>query len=84
MQPRLVEGADNMQIGFLVFGILALLVRIGSALATVGVSTGRNAAGLGIRTMTDAAAATLAFWAIGAALLWGEQIASLLIMIGLE
>ena len=58
-----------MTLWLIVFGVMAVLVRFGLALLTAG-TVDRPAAVLG-RAAVESAAALLAFWAIGAPLLFG-------------
>jgi ammonium transporter, Amt family len=50
-------------------GMGALLVRLGFALNAIGHSRAKNSAGIAMRSLAEMAAATLAFWVIGAAIL---------------
>ncbi len=58
-----------MQIWLLAFGAVALTARLGMTVSVVGGCRAKNGVGQVGRTLTDVAAAVLAFWAIGAALL---------------
>ena len=51
----------------------ALLVRVGQALYATGLSRSKNAAGAAARGLFDVCAVTLAFWAVGAALLFQQH-----------
>jgi Amt family ammonium transporter len=53
----------------MIFGILALLLRVGFALHTSGSLRSKNAAGAILRLTADTAFSTVAFWAVGAAIL---------------
>jgi ammonium transporter, Amt family len=53
----------------MIFGILALLLRVGFAMQASGSLRSKNAAGAILRITADTAFSTLAFWAIGAAIL---------------
>ena len=57
----------------IVLGAGALLVRVGQALYATGLSRSKNAAGGATRSLFDACAATLAFWLVGAALLFQQH-----------
>src|SRR5687768_13358813 len=52
----------------ILFAAAALLVRVGYACFAAGLSRSKNAAGAVLRQTIDLCVATLAFWAIGAAL----------------
>lgn len=54
-------------------GVGAMLVRVGVALYACGQSRSKNAAGAVVRTLCDLCVASLAFWALGAAVLLQEQ-----------
>src|SRR3954466_12238309 len=56
-----------------VLGAGALLVRAGQALYATGLSRSKNAAGAAARTLFDLCAVTLAFWAVGAAILFQQR-----------
>lgn len=51
-------------------GAGALLVRVGQALYATGLSRSKNSAGAVTRSLFDLCAASLAFWAVGAAILF--------------
>ncbi len=51
---------------------LSLLVRVGMAWYATGLSRSKNAAGAVLRNVLDFSVATLAFWAIGAAIFAGD------------
>jgi Amt family ammonium transporter len=53
----------------ILFGALALLVRVGMAWYATGLSRSKNAAGAVLRNVLDFCLATLAFWAFGAAIM---------------
>src|ERR1039458_2865014 len=53
----------------MIFGILALLLRVGFALHASGSLRSKNAAGAILRITADTAFSTVAFWAVGAAIL---------------
>jgi Amt family ammonium transporter len=57
----------------ILLGAGALLVRVGQALYAMGLSRSKNAAGAATRGLFDACAAVLAFWLIGAALLFQQR-----------
>lgn len=61
---------DLMSLSLVALGAAALLVRVGLALYLAGSSRSKNAAGAVLRTVCDLCAATLAFWAVGAAVLF--------------
>lgn len=54
-------------------GAACLLVRLGQALYGVGVIRAKNAAGAVLRAVCDVCGASLAFWAVGAALLTNDR-----------
>jgi Amt family ammonium transporter len=54
----------------IIFGIGTLLLRAGFALQVSGSLRSKNAAAMIVRTIADTAAAALAFWAFGAAILF--------------
>lgn len=56
----------------ILFGGLALLVRVGLAWYAIGLSRSKNAAGAVVRNVLDFCVATLAFWAVGAAIFAGD------------
>lgn len=58
------------QVLIVVLGAAALLARGGQALYAAGLSRSKNSAGAVLRTACDFCAATLAYWAVGAALLF--------------
>lgn len=51
-------------------GAGALLVRVGQALYATGLSRSKNSAGAATRSLFDLCAASMAFWAVGAAILF--------------
>ena len=55
----------------LVFACMALLLRVGWGWYTAGLTRSKNAGAMAVRNLADIAMATLAFWAIGAAILNG-------------
>jgi ammonium transporter, Amt family len=57
----------------MILGSLALLVRVGMAWYATGLSRSKNAAGAVLRNVLDFCVATLAFWAIGAAVCFGDR-----------
>src|SRR5687767_5146343 len=57
----------------IVLGAAALLVRVGQALYATGLSRSKNAAGAATRSLFDLCAATLAFWALGGAILFQQH-----------
>jgi Amt family ammonium transporter len=57
----------------IVLGAGALLARVGQALYATGLSRSKNAAGAVARSLFDLCSATLAFWAIGAAILLQQR-----------
>lgn len=57
----------------LILASLAMLVRVGTALAATGLARAKNAAAAVLRSAIEIAAATLGFWAIGAAILLAGQ-----------
>src|SRR5688572_31031308 len=57
----------------IVLGAGALLVRVGQALYATGLSRSKNSAGAAARSLFDLCAATLAFGAIGAAILFQQH-----------
>ncbi|HEV2295698.1 MAG TPA: hypothetical protein VGR35_17760 [Tepidisphaeraceae bacterium] len=56
----------------ILFGCLALLVRVGFAWYATGLARSKNAAGAVLRNVLDFSVATLAFWAVGAAIFAGD------------
>src|SRR3954469_9433280 len=54
-------------------GAGARLVRAGQALYATGLSRSKNAAGAAARGLFDLCAVTLAFWAVGAAVLFQQR-----------
>src|SRR5215217_7272515 len=50
--------------------VVALLVRVGLGLYLAGLSRSKNSAGAVLRSVCDLCVATLAFWAVGAAILF--------------
>ncbi len=56
----------------ILFGSLALLVRVGLAWYATGLARSKNAAGAVLRNLLDFCMATLAFWAVGAAIFAGD------------
>jgi Amt family ammonium transporter len=52
----------------IIFGVLALLVRVGMAWYATGLSRSKNAAAAVLRNVLDFCVATLGFWACGAAI----------------
>lgn len=50
-------------------GAALMLVRVGQLLYATGLCRSKNAAGMAVRLVADFCAATLAFWAVGAAIL---------------
>jgi Amt family ammonium transporter len=54
----------------ILLGAGALLARVGQALYATGLSRSKNAAGTATRSLFDLCAAALAFWAVGAAILF--------------
>src|SRR5688572_13709147 len=54
----------------IVLGAAALLVRVGQTLYAMGLSRSKNSAGAATRSLFDLCAASLAFWAVGAAILF--------------
>ena len=57
----------------ILLGAGILVARVGQALYAIGVSRSKNAAGAAARSMFDLCAATLAFWAVGAAILFQQD-----------
>ncbi|CAA9412801.1 MAG: Ammonium transporter [uncultured Phycisphaerae bacterium] len=57
----------------IVLGAAALLVRVGQALYATGLGRSKNAAGAATRSLFDLCAAALAFWAVGAAILFQQH-----------
>ena len=53
--------------------VLALLVRVGLALYLAGLSRSRHSAGAVLRAVCDLCVATLAFWAVGAGILFQNR-----------
>ena len=53
----------------IVLATLALMVRAGQVLAGIGMSRAKSAASAGARGLVDVCVATIAFWAVGAAIL---------------
>src|SRR4051812_38613619 len=47
-----------------------LLIRVGQAMYATGTSRSKNAAGAVLRSLCDLCVATLAFWAVGAAIMF--------------
>jgi Amt family ammonium transporter len=68
---------DSEEIGMvellIVLGASALLVRVGQALYATGLSRSKNSAGAAARSLFDLCAATLAFGAVGAAILFQQH-----------
>ena len=57
----------------MILGSVALLVRVGMGWYATGLSRSKNAAGAVLRNVLDFCVATLAFWAIGAAVCFGDR-----------
>ncbi len=57
----------------MLLGAVALLARVGMAWYATGLSRSKNAAGAVLRNVLDFCVATLAFWAIGAAVCFGDR-----------
>jgi len=57
----------------MLLGSVALLVRVGMGWYATGLSRSKNAAGAVLRNVLDFCVATLAFWAIGAAVCFGDR-----------
>ena len=57
----------------MLLGAVALLVRVGMGWYATGLSRSKNAAGAVLRNVLDFCVATLAFWAIGAAVCFGDR-----------
>src|SRR4051812_13783106 len=55
---------------FILYGIGALLLRLGMAIHAAGMVRSKNSCSILIRSITDICITTLAFWAIGAAILF--------------
>src|SRR5882724_87579 len=58
-----------MAIWMVIFGVAALLLRVGFALQGAGLVRSKNAAGAVLRITADTAVSAIAFWAVGAAIL---------------
>lgn len=56
-----------------VLGAGALLVRVGQALYAIGLGRSKNSAGAATRSLFDLCTAALAFWAMGAAILFQQH-----------
>jgi ammonium transporter, Amt family len=63
---------DDVPIAMLL-GSIALLARVGLAWYATGLSRSKNAAGAVLRNVLDFCVAALAFWAIGAAVCFGDR-----------
>src|SRR6266542_2856192 len=57
----------------IVLSSIALLIRVGMGLYATGSSRSKNAAGAMLRSVLDITVATLAFWTIGAAILFQDD-----------
>lgn len=57
----------------LLFGAALLVMRVGQVLYAVGLSRSKNAAAAAMRGVADLCAAVLAFWALGAAILFQDH-----------
>ena len=55
---------------FILYGIGALLLRVGMAIQASAMSRSKNSCSTLVRSIADICVATLAFWAVGAAVLW--------------
>ena len=63
---------ERAEITLLLLGCMALLVPVGFAAHASGASRSKNATSSLVRSVVQMAVATLAFWAIGAAIVMGE------------
>jgi ammonia channel protein AmtB len=57
----------------ILLGAGALLARVGQAVYATGLSRSKNAAGAATRSLFDLCVAALAFWAVGAAILFQQH-----------
>src|SRR5262245_57773884 len=61
-----------MGLWLILCGVGALVVRIGAAIYQAGAVRSKNSAGMMLRSVADICVASLAFWAIGAAIMFPE------------
>ena len=68
----ILAGMDKIPVttvSLIILGSMALLIRIGVALHSCGLSRSKNAASSAIRSVVEMAVAILAFWALGGAIM---------------
>lgn len=64
------EGACMEPVWVVLLASAALLIRAGQTLGAMGMARAKNVASAGVRSLADLCVATLAFWALGAAILF--------------